>query len=44
MHVKRVSVPKKAITIDCDWLEENLPDSLFELVEMIISFIKGRKD
>lgn len=40
MHVRRISVPKKAVTIDCDWLETNLPDSLYDLVMTVIGWFK----
>lgn len=40
MHVRRISVPKKAVTIDCTWLEDNLPDSLYDLVMTVIGWFK----
>lgn len=41
MHIRHVSAPKKALTIDCTWLEENLPDSLLELILAIVNFFKA---
>ena len=41
MHVKRISVPRRAVTIDCTWLENNLPESLFDLVSMALNWFKG---
>jgi len=40
MHVRRISVPKKAVTINADWLEANLPDSLYDLIMTVIGWFK----
>jgi hypothetical protein len=37
MHVRRIS---KAVTIDGNWLEANLPDSLYDLIRMVIGWFK----
>jgi len=41
MHIRHISAPKKAATFDCDWLEENLPDSLLELVLLVVNWFKA---
>jgi hypothetical protein len=37
MHVRRIS---KAVVIDGNWLEANLPDSLYDLIRTVIGWFK----
>jgi hypothetical protein len=47
-HFKSVSVPRKAFQLPawpeshtCEWLQENMPDSGFELAWLIIDHLKS---
>ena len=37
MHVRRIS---KAVVINGEWLEANLPASLYDLIKMVIGWFK----